>query len=268
MVDQPKRTAARRLMDLLAAFLHGDGALRLTDLSRHADLSLSTTHRLVQELLDWGGIEQERDGKYRLSRKFLDLASRSTLALRLREQALPHLLSLHQRTGLNVQLAVRDGQDALILEALRPHQNWSGESRIGGRIPLHISSAGLVLLAYSSEAEIEDYLSQPLRKYAENTITAPDDLRVLLGKIRHDKFVVASKFLSNDAGSIAAPIFNEYRDIIAAIGVVYFIERDNPLAIVDHVRGTANRITRVLTTRPGPPAQRTLDFKRRHAGLL
>ena len=126
----------------------------------------------------------------------------------------------------------------------------------------------MVLLAYSSEAEIEDYLSQPLRKYAENTVTGPDDLRVLLSKIRHDKFVVAPRFLSNDAGSIAAPIFNEYRDVIAAIGVVYFIERDNPLAIVDHVRGTANRITRVLTTRPGPPAQRTLDFKRRHAGLL
>ena len=63
-----------------------------TEIARRADLSLTTTHRLAHEVLDWGGLEMDEEGRYRLSRKILKLASASTEDLRIRELALPHLV--------------------------------------------------------------------------------------------------------------------------------------------------------------------------------
>src|SRR5690554_3553235 len=106
--DPGKRTAAARVLALLEAFSRGGGSLTLSEISRYANLSMTTTHRLTNEVLAWGGIELDDNGRYRLSRKILDLASSSTQTLKLRERALPHLSKLHRLTGLTVHMAVRD----------------------------------------------------------------------------------------------------------------------------------------------------------------
>ncbi|MGO1629436.1 MAG: helix-turn-helix domain-containing protein, partial [Microbacterium sp.] len=60
-----KRTAAGRVLSLLEAFAHGNGSLTLTEISRDAGLPLSTTHRLVHEVMSWGGLELDDQGRYR-----------------------------------------------------------------------------------------------------------------------------------------------------------------------------------------------------------
>src|SRR5690625_5786877 len=70
-----KRTAAHRVLSLLEAFSVGGGALTLSEISRHADLSLTTTHRLVREVLEWGGLDIDTNGRYRLDRKSTRLNS-------------------------------------------------------------------------------------------------------------------------------------------------------------------------------------------------
>ncbi|UOR01795.1 IclR family transcriptional regulator [Leucobacter allii] len=263
-----KRTAAGRVLSLLDAFLRGGGALRLTDISRYADLPLPTAHRLVRELLEWGGLEQDEEGCYRLSGKFLRLASSSTRGLEIREHALPHLIALHRSSGQAVQLAVRDGRDIVYLEALRTHPNWSGEARIGGRLPLHVSAAGLVLLAGAGPDVLDDYLSRPLKRYTEHTPVDPDAIRAAVARIRQDKAMIAEHFITHDAGGVGVPVTNGMGETIAAVGLIYFSEKDRPQALLDMVRVAAWRISRAICERPGQPDPRTVDFKRRHAGLL
>ncbi len=263
-----KRTAAGRMLSLLDTFLRGGGCLRLTDISRHADLPLPTAHRLVRELMEWGGLEQDEDGCYRLSSKFLDLASASTRALQLREIALPHLIALHRYAGHAVQLSVRSGREIVYLEALRSHPNWSGEARIGGRLPLHVSAAGLVLLAGADSEAIEDYLGEPLKRYTEHTIVDPDELRERLVRIRHERAMIAENFLSLEVGGVGVPVMNGAGETIAAVGLIYVSGRDRPAALLDMVRLAAQRISRAICERPSRPDPRTIDFNRRHAGLL
>lgn len=263
-----KRTAAGRLLALLDAFLRGGGALRLTDISRYADLPLPTTHRLVREVMEWGGLECGEDGRYRLSRKFLDLASVSTSAFDLREQALPQLIHLQRRTGLAVQLSERDRCDNVYLEALRPHPNWSGRARIGGRLPLHATAAGLLLLAHADPEEISAYLSAPLKRFTEKTVVDPAEVKQILAQARRDQYLVVQNFISMEAGGVAAPVVSDRGEVIAAVGVVFVTERDHPGSLVDLVRLTANRISRDIAIRSGAPDPRTVDFRRRDAGLL
>lgn len=266
--DQPKRTAAGRVLSVLEAFSHGNGSLRLSDISRHADLPLPTAHRLVHELLDWGGLDVDGEGRYRLSRKFLDLASTSTNALQTRELAVPHMVDLHRRSGLTVLLGVKDDREVVYLDALRAHPNWSGENRIGGRLPLHVTATGLAILAHADQAEIDRYASRPLQRYTPYTPGTERELRELLDRSRRDRCCVAPKFMSLNAGSVAAPILDACGEAVAALGVVYVVERDNPVAIADLVRLFAARISTALSAQPAPPDPRTIDFKRRRAGFM
>ncbi|WP_129669998.1 IclR family transcriptional regulator [Phytoactinopolyspora endophytica] len=266
--DEPgKRTAAARVLALLGAFASGGGSLTLSEISRYANLTLTTTHRLVKEVLQWGGLEIDDTGHYRLSSKILDLASSSTEAMRLRERALPPLVELHGRTGLTVHLAVRDGTSVMYLEALRAHPNYTGENRIGGRLRLHLAATGLVLLAFADEPFREEYLRGPLKRYTSETITDPDALRTCLRFVRKNGYAVASKFVAMGAGAVAAPVMGVDGTVQAAVGMVYRTDRCDPDRLIDPVRITAKRISRSLWE-PAQLDPRTIDFNRRHAGLI
>lgn len=263
-----KRTAAARVLALLEAFSRGGGALTLSEISRYADLSLTTAHRLTHEVLEWGGLEVDDEGRYRLSRKFLDLASGSTRAMRLRERALPHLVDLHRTTGLTVHLAARDGGEVVYLEALRMHPNYTGENRMGGRLALHATATGLALLAYAGEEEIEEYLRSPLRPFTSMTPTTPEEILARLEQTRRRRCALAEGCLSERAGSVAAPIMGEDGRIETAVGIVFRRGRDDPDRLADLVRITAGRISAALHRSDAKLDPRTVTFNRRRAGLI
>jgi DNA-binding IclR family transcriptional regulator len=266
-IEASKRTAAGRVLALLGAFSRVPGSLTLSEISRAAGLSLTTTHRLVKEVLDWGGLEVDDGGRYRLSLKFLDLASSSTQALGLRERALPPLAELHSRTGLTVHMAMRDGLDVMYVVVLRMHPNYTGENRLGGKMRMHVSAAGLVLLAYAGEQCIEEYLRGPLEPYTPHTITDPAVLREYLGKVRENRYAIAHRLLALSVGAVAVPVFNPDGGVDSAVGVVYPADMD-PHRVLDFVRLTATRISKSFLEKIDPSDPRRVDFNRHRAGLL
>lgn len=263
--DGPKRTAAGRVLALLGAFEQGHGSLTLSEISRRADLTLTTTHRLVQEVLAWGGLEVDDCGHYRLGQKILELASASTQGLHLREQAQAHLAELHRRTGMTVLLGVRDGSDVMYVDALRPHANFTGENRIGGRLGLHVTATGLVLLAYAPAEVIEQYLRRPLTRYTPHTIAEPAALRMTLQTVRQDRFALARQMLTMRGGSLGAPIVGPDGAVVAAAGLVYVEGSHDPQRYVDALRATAGRISQGLLERRTPLSWDVVEFNRRHA---
>lgn len=264
--SEPKRTAAGRVLALLDAFTQARSPLTLSEISRQAGLSLTTTHRLVKEVLQWGGLELDESGRYRLSSKILGLASTSR-AMGLRERALPHLMELHSRTGMSTHLAVREGHEVMYIEALRAHPNYTGRSRIGGHFKLHVAATGLTLLAHENEDFIEDYLSEPLKRYTDQTITNPGDLLETLRDVRQQGYALAHQFISPSAGAVGAPVVDFDGEVTSSVGVAYHAGQVNPSALVDLVRATANRISHALREKQQLDP-RTVDFNRRHAGIL
>ncbi|NDK30231.1 IclR family transcriptional regulator [Nesterenkonia haasae] len=262
---EPKLTAAGRVLALLDAFTKAGSPLSLSEISRQADLTLTTTHRLVKEVVQWGGLELDESGRYRLSSKILGLASTSQ-AMGLRERALPHLMELHYRTGMSVHLTVRDKYEVMYVEALRAHPNYTGRNKIGGHFQLHVAASGLVLLAHESEDFLEEYLQRPLKRYTEHTIADPGHLRSTLEKIQQQGYFVAHQCVSPSAGGVAAPIVGLDGEVRAAVGLTYEVNQVTPTSLVDFVRVCATRISRALKEKPQLDP-RTVDFNRRHAGM-
>lgn len=261
-----KLTAAGRVLALLDAFSRASSPLTLSEISRQAGLTLTTTHRLVKEVSQWGGLELDESGRYLLSSKILGLASTSQ-AMVLRERALPHLMELHNRTGMSVHLAVRDKHEVMYIEALRAHPNYTGRSRMGGHFPLHVTSTGLILLAHERECFLEEYLTGPLKRYTEHTIVEPSPLRAALEEIRQQGYYIAHQFVTPSAGAVGAPIVALDGEVRASVGITYDVNQVNPNALVDLVRGSAARISRALREKPQLDPI-TVDFNRRQAGMV
>ncbi|MGI5229333.1 IclR family transcriptional regulator domain-containing protein [Actinoallomurus sp. CA-142502] len=94
-----------------------------------------------------------------------ELASRTSPTPGLREAAMPFLEGLHDVVGHHTQLGVLEGREALFVERLSVPGSVVNITRIAGRLPLHASSAGLVLLAELRE----QILAGPLERYTPHT---------------------------------------------------------------------------------------------------
>lgn len=166
-----------------------------------------------------------------------------------------------------MQLASRDGDHVIFFEALRTMPNFSGENRIGGRLPLHAGSTGLVLLAYASDDVVDAYLAKPLHRYTPHTPTSPEEIRAQLGEIRARRYAVTSQTIALEAGSVAAPVFDAEGEIVVAVNAIYFVQHHDVQPLIRLVLTAASRITRALSTVRTPPDPRTVDFNRRQASI-
>ena len=243
---RPKRlTAAQRVLSILGVFDIENSALSLSEISRRTGLTLSTTHRLVNELREWGALSRDTEGRYSIGLRILELGTTSQ-GLRLREVALPFLEDLQHAVRANIHLAVADGHDVIYIESLRCLDGVPVPSRLGGRWPMHATGTGLVLLANAAQEFQEEVLSSKLRRFTEYTPIDPDALRWRLAEIRRSGVAIIEKQLTYDARAIAVPIRGPRDRVIAAVGLTTPIDSSSPHMLIPALAATARSISRAL----------------------
>ena len=246
MGDPGTRTAADRLLAVLAAFDHADPALTLTDLSRRAGLTLPTAHRLAAMLTAWGALERDESGVYHIGLRVLELAALAPRGQVLREAALPYLEDLFEATHENVQLAVRDDAEVVYVERIAGRSAVGVRTQVGARWPLHATGVGLVLLAHSPPAFQDGYLAAPLASFTPYTVTDARRLRAMLAEIRHSGCAVSDRQITDDAISVAAPVRGPRGDVVASVSVVVHAAGARPNALIPVVRLAGAGISRAL----------------------
>jgi DNA-binding IclR family transcriptional regulator len=235
---------ASRVLDVLAAF---DGTdLTLTAIARRAGIPLTTAHRIVGELAAWGALERAEDGRYRIGLRLWEVGALAPRGLGLRERAMPFLEDLYEVTRQNVQLAVLDGHDAVYVERLSGRGAVNVITRVGGRLPLHATGVGLVLLAYASPDVQDAVLGAPLLRYTARTICRPDELRRTLAEVRRTGVAISDGQIELIALAIAAPVRGPRGEVVAALSVVVPADGGEARLYVPVVRAAARGISRAL----------------------
>lgn len=212
-------SAAGKVLAILDAFDREHPVLTLSGIGRRAGVPLSTAHRLVGELCEWGGLERGGEGEYRIGLRVWELGALAPRALGLREAALPFMEDLYEVTHENVQLAVRDGLELVFVERLASRRSVSVLTRVGGRFALPPTGVGLVLLAFAPTDVQDRVLGAPLERFTRRTITDPRRLRGVLADVRRTGVAVSDRQVTDDAVSVAAPI-RVADDVVAALSVV------------------------------------------------
>ncbi|MFF5979266.1 IclR family transcriptional regulator [Streptomyces olindensis] len=159
-----------------------------------------------------------------------ELGTLNPRGLPLRVRAMPVMEDLHAATRQHVQLAVLDGTDALVVERISAAGAVRVVSQIGGRLPLHASAAGQVLLAHAGEELFTEVTRRGLARFTPATLTDPATLRLTLAECRRTGVAVVHEEMSPGAFSVAAPVTDPKGRVVAAVSVVSVDARTHLLA--------------------------------------
>lgn len=215
--SQPGRSVTSKILAILAAFETTRRSLSLTEISAAADLPLSTTHRLVGELVDAGMLSRSANGGIQLGLRLWAIAQNT--GRQLRDTARPYVQDLFSLTGETSQLAIRDGNMSLYIDRVYGTKRIARASRVGGRLPLHATAVGKVILAFSESWVADAYLELPLQQMTAHTRSNPKQLREELERVREKGYATTNEEVRLGTSSIAVPVFHTGR-LGCSIGLV------------------------------------------------
>ena len=170
--SEPGRTVTSKVLSILEAFEKSRGALSLTEIAEKSGLPLSTAHRLVNELTDWGLLSREPNGRYQLGIRLWELAQNT--GRQLRDAARPYIQDLFSLTGETAHLAVRSGHEVLYIDRVYGSKRLPRASRVGGRLPMHATAVGKVILAFEEDWVRDAYLNRQLERHTAHTHVDPE----------------------------------------------------------------------------------------------
>jgi DNA-binding IclR family transcriptional regulator len=242
------RSVVSRVRAILEAFGPAHTRLTLSEIARRSELPLSTAHRLVAELVEWRALDRDPEGGYRIGLRLWELAQLAPTPLR--EVAQPWLQDLLDATRENVHLAIRDDMDVLYLDKISGPGAVQIASRVGGRLPMHATGVGKVLLAHTPNWYLRQYLDQPLERPTCYTITEPGRLARELAEVRARGWAVTREEMTLGSCSLAIPVRHRDGRVVAAVGVVVSSRRGHEiLRFVPAVQTAAGRIEHALAER-------------------
>jgi DNA-binding IclR family transcriptional regulator len=247
------RSVISKVVSVLDAFGPTTPVLTLGELARITGLPLSTIYRLASELVEWGGLERADGPGYRIGMRLWELGALAPRGATLRELAHPFMQDLYAATGENVHLAVLDGREALYIDTVSGRGAVAVRSRRGGRLPLHATGVGKVLLAHAPDGLFDEIVEAGLRRYTAHTVISPGQLRHELAEVRRTGVGYALEEMTVGSQSAAAPVCDATGAVVAALAVVQRTGHGDVHRLGIAVRTAANSISRVVQerTRPG-----------------
>lgn len=234
-----------RAFALLGSFQPTHRALTLSELSRRTGLPTSTALRLIRRLVELGALERRRN-RYVIGVRLWEIASLAPRGMGLREAAMPVMGDLAEATHQHVLLAVREGREAVLVERLSGRAAIPVLYRVGGRLPLHSTGVGLVLLAFADPAFQQSVLDEPLVHLPERVPVDRAALRRRLAAVRQEEVAVVHRNEPEPLIAVAAPILGEDDEVVAALSVIVPPGGMDPARIAPAIRTAARAISRAL----------------------
>ena len=242
--------SVERGLAILGCFTPDRPVRGIFEIADELGMSRSTTHRYVITLRALGYLEQDKFRKYRLGLAVTTLGMNVLNSMGLRENAHIYLERLVQRTHYTCGLAVLDGTEIIYLDRLPSHRHGYQTSTVtvntGSRLPAAVTSIGKLLLAHLPDPK-GPLTEIKLDKRGPNTILTKSALRKQFVAIRELGLATDDEELESGFCSIAAPIRDSSKEVIAAIdllapqsaiGIPELVSALGP-----HLRATANEIS-------------------------
>jgi DNA-binding IclR family transcriptional regulator len=248
-VSERRVQAVERSLDL--AFALADGPLTLTELAHKTALSKPTAFRLLGTLTHRGIVVRSgTGGRYALGPGVLRLQQGVTRGLGVvATLARPALEALWRATAETVAVHVRIGVERMCVEELASPSPIRYVATVGAMEPLHVGSAGKVLLAFTEDPELERLLPNlALQAVTSRTITDVDELRRELLATRDRGWAMSDGERIVGAAALSVPV--QGRDgfvaALSILGPASRLSRSRRLGCVPVMQSAAAEIERAL----------------------
>lgn len=240
-----------RGLQIIEILANGCDGLPLTEIARKAGLSKSSTHRLLQVLLQEGFVTQDGDSsRYRLSLKLLALFSNLIAGLGLDQLVRPLLEELSQATKQTVHLALWDSNVAVYAQKIDPPSSIRMYSQVGKRVPMYCTGLGKAILAFLPEERAKEVMAvEELKRHTPNTITKSTALLEHLSLIRSRGYALDEEEHEEGIRCIATPLLDRQSRVLGAVSLAtlaFRVDKETMLSWWPQLRDCAQQIATIL----------------------
>jgi DNA-binding IclR family transcriptional regulator len=213
-------TRTLRAMELLAVLPRS-----APELADALGVHVRTARRVLKRLESEGYVvlTDDRRRRYRPTMRVVALAGQVVERAELPATARPHVIALRKEVGGSCHLCVPSHVFALCLVHDQGDGGCACRPHLRELVPCHCTAAGKALLAWR-DGWREAVLEQPLASFTERTNVGPESLRRELARTVARGYSVEDREYEMATRGLAAPVFAETGEAVAALAVVAPVE--------------------------------------------
>lgn len=223
-----------------------EGDCTLTNISRTLNMQPSTTHNLLQNLIQIGYLEKNENlKKYKIGARLLEIispASKRKLIINASESV---IRKLAETVKESVVLAIFHNNERYVIATAE----YSGHLininlNLFKKSTCYETVTGRVLLAYLSEKELKHYVKNhgyPCQKW--DNIKSFAAFKKAINQIRNKQIAIKK---SKDVAAVAVPVFGTDNKVWAALGIYMPATRftsSRRIQLITELKKAANQIS-------------------------
>ncbi len=214
----PNLERALVILEYLRNFPDGLG---LSELARALEFPTNSVFRIMNTLDNYEYVwRDEKNKRYRLSRKLFSLAYGSVGEASLTENTLEFMRDLRDEFKETVVLSVMTEEGGLILEQVPGLHPFRFVCDPGTKQDFHASASTKSMLAFLPKKELTAYLkNRDYCRLTENSITSKEDFLKELKEVRKKGYALDNAEALEGVRCVGAPVFNGSGHPIASITI-------------------------------------------------
>jgi DNA-binding IclR family transcriptional regulator len=225
----PDIPAARNTLRVLGYLARRSGPVRASTLARDLGIPRSSVYQLIAVMMDEGFlVHYPEDQAFGLSGLLSEIGTSSSRTARIGQLAKPLLERLVEQAAIPVvaHLAVLSGADVMYVSRVQGFRAPTTVSRIGVRLPAHLTATGRSLLAALPPSQVT-----ALYPHSSDLIIRGDtgprsraELDVILNRSREQTWAREDGEITADYGSVGAAALDRNDYPAAAIGLTFRVD--------------------------------------------
>jgi IclR family pca regulon transcriptional regulator len=206
-----------RGLAVIRCFSSEHPSLTLSEVAERTGLTRAAARRFLLTLQELGYVGSS-GRQFSLRPRVLALGYAYLSSFSVAQIAQPHLEELAEVLHESCSVSVLDGDDLVYVARASANRIMTIALTVGTRLPPYPTSMGRVLLAHLPGPELDAYLCRAtLRKLTERTVTDETEFRTILAGVRGRGWAAVDQELEAGVRSIAVPIRDGSRKVVAAI---------------------------------------------------
>ncbi|GGK02476.1 IclR family transcriptional regulator [Lentibacillus kapialis] len=192
--------------------------LKLIDISNKSNINKSSLFSILTTLEELGWVYKENDQTYSLGPKLGFLSAQYIQQFDLTRLFNREAEKTIKKVEETIQLSILEGNEIIYIAKKEGYSRVRIVSEPGMRLPAHATAMGKTMLSTFSRNELyEMYKVNGFDKITDNTVDNLDDLQKQLNDLRNKGYIIENQEAVKGFTCIAAPVWNERNDIIAAV---------------------------------------------------
>lgn len=213
-------------LHIIEAFDAAHPRLTATEMGERCGMTRTAARRYLKTLTHLGYVGT--DGKlYWLMPRILRLGHAYLESARLPRLVQPFLQRITAGTEEIAYLGVLDGGDTIFIARSGLQRHMASGYMTGTRVPTQVTAAGMIMLAYSDEAFMDEWLkTHDLRAFTSFTLSSKAVLKKTLLGFKRQGWSVSEEQLELNYRGIAVPLLDRHSNVLGAISITMPINRE------------------------------------------